>query len=159
MRTIDAMIGAFLIGLALLVVPGWLRPRPAIPSTTDTVVRPWLEAMRKGGDGFQYWIECDGPPRVAFYAVSAYEILDDSPFSGYKVRIHSSTRDGTPIVKVYEVLATSGGIYRVTAQGDDPDAHFKETLNRLREAVKASQEPTEAQKAVQARRAFLREAQ
>ncbi len=124
MRMIDVLIGAFVLGLAVLIVPGWFQPKTTVLSTTDIVVRPWLEAMRKGGDGFEYWIdgEPEGlPPRAAFYAVSDYEIVDDS-HGRYMVRIQSSTRAGTPIVKVYEVIATDEGIYRVTAQGDDPQA-------------------------------------
>jgi hypothetical protein len=119
MRVIDALTGVLLVGLAVLVVPPLFRPHPPQPNITDTVVRPWLEAMRKGGDGFEYWIE-GASPRVSFYAVSNYEIVDDS-HGRYMVRIHSSTRGGTPIVKVYEVVATLSGIYRVTAQGEDPE--------------------------------------
>lgn len=115
------IIGAFVVGLVALVV--WPRSTPAPLSTTDTVVRPWLEAMRKGGDGMEYWSKGEGlPPRVAFYAVTGYEIVDDSIPGRYMVRIHSSTRGGTPIVKVYEVIAADDGIFRVTAQGDDPYA-------------------------------------
>jgi hypothetical protein len=79
-------------------------------------VYSWLEALRKGGDGLEYWIKGEGmPPRVTFYAVTEYEIVDNS-HGCYKVRIHSSTSSGVPIVKVYEVLTSGNAIYRVTAQ-------------------------------------------
>lgn len=154
MRAIDAIIGAFLVGLAVLIVPGWFHPKPAIRSTTDTVVQPWLEAMRKGGDGFEYWGTTGSWPRVAFFAVSDYEIVDRS-HGTYKVRIHSSTRDGSPIVKIYEVLATNDGIHRVTAQGDDPNAEIHETIKRLQKAVEERQAPTEVQEAVRMRQLLM----
>lgn len=125
MRTI-ILTCLILIGIAAVANFPWPAPKQD-SRTVDKVIRPWLEAMRNGGDGFEYWRAGNSaglPPRVSFFAVTDYEILGRSS-GGYLVRIHSSTRGGSPIVAVYEVVATGSGLYRVTVQGEDPLAWAK----------------------------------
>jgi hypothetical protein len=128
--------GSMLLGIILWSL--WPSLTELLVTPKEPLVKQWLEAMRKGGDGFEYWTGAkqieqgytdEGlPPRVTFYAVSDYEILDNPDHGTWMVRIHSSTLAGIPVVRVYEVMVSSVGIYRVTAQGEDPHAWITEGL-------------------------------
>jgi hypothetical protein len=113
--------------VAILAGPSLLRgrrfdPRPADliarEAQTTNTVKAWLEAQRKGQEGFEYW-QKDAYKPFALYAVTSYEIVDAFSPSQCIVRVHSSIRSGQPIVRLYAVTVFDGKIAAVTGQGDE----------------------------------------
>lgn len=94
----------------------------------DTVVRQWLDDLCKGREGRQYWAHDASPVRL--YAVQSYEVLDMVPPDLFMVRIHSSTREGLPIVRNYQIGVRSGSIYGMAADGE-AEKTFEDVARKL----------------------------
>lgn len=91
----------------------------------EKVVRDWLESQRKGLDGSEYWAVAHNS--ITFFALESYEIVDhptakdfgDLDRMGYyTVRIHSSTRDGQPIVRLWGIKVSGKQIWDVKPHED-----------------------------------------
>ena len=72
----------------------------------DAGLTVWLDSQRKGETGYEYWAVSDKAARL--FAVESYEIVDKF-LSTYKVRIHSSTRCGIPVVCLWEIQMMHDG--------------------------------------------------
>jgi hypothetical protein len=114
------LICGSIIGVGTIAISH--RPSPSVQkpsaSENETVVRAWLESQRKGQKGTQHWASDWFVEPISLYAVSQYEIVDSNLDLTFTVRIHSSTRGGQPVVRLYEVFARGGKIMSIKAQGD-----------------------------------------
>ena len=94
-------------------------------SENKQVIQDWLNDLKTGGDGIQYW--ADTPKNlgwvVKLYAVRDWEILKEESIrigdSGFfqpqiKVRIDSSTQGGIQITKIWTIEILNGKIYRIS---------------------------------------------
>ncbi len=80
------------------------------PVSVSEAVTSWLDGLRKGKSASLGWVFGSEP--LQLYAVQSYEIVEQSKKSCV-VRIHSSTKGGQPIVRLYTV--TTRGIWIVSA--------------------------------------------
>jgi hypothetical protein len=120
MYTRLGLIGAGILGVLVFVVVTMQVGTGLGELESDKVVKAWLEDLCKGGDGRQGWSADSpwSPPQL--FAVQSYTVIAPCWPGPCLVRIHSSRQDGSPIVRLYEVLADRKGVYRVRAQGDKP---------------------------------------
>ena len=118
----NARVIAVFASAIVVVVLGFTAWPQSDESKASDVVKAWLDDLRKGNDTSPHWKESSPWPAPVFWSVASYEIVD-VPYPGrYLVRIHSSTREGMPRVRLYEVMCDGMKVYRVTAQGEDPNA-------------------------------------
>jgi len=128
---------AIVCGLLWFVCPRVWTPHPSEERKPQEGVKLLLEDFRKGGDGRQFWRADMGYKLPVFYAVESYEIVDVDVFGRHMVRILSATKDGAPLMRLYEIMADGNKVWRITAQGDDPH----EDVNRMvREAERLGRE-------------------
>jgi len=118
------LCGSILVAWTAYQSPKAPPPSPAMSALdaerveNDRTVRAWLESQRKGQKGVEHWGKDWWVHPISLYAVSTYEIVDAPYGVTYMVRIHSATRGGQPIVRLYEIFVKEGKIMSVTPQGD-----------------------------------------
>jgi len=88
------------------------QAKEEIHGKTDKILKEWLETQRKGQTGYEYWRDSSLVQKVRFYALQDYEIVDRCGLH-YTVRIHSSTKGGTPIVCLWKIEIINGEIWEV----------------------------------------------
>ena len=92
----------------------------------------WLESQRKGETGYEYW--CDDVTKVMLFALQSYEVVKRGMLA-YTVRIHSSTKGGTPIVCLWRIsINLDGKVYHVEEN--------EEYLKRRRRERKTTKDTT-----------------
>jgi len=108
MRLFAAIITTIVIGAG---AGTWALHGPQAPCVVDQ----WLADLRCGGEHARsYWEP--GVKPATLYAVQSYEIVGPNP-DGFWVRIHSSTYEGLPIVRLYAVCVRNQKIYAIIMQG------------------------------------------
>ncbi len=88
-------------------------------ASVDRAVYRWLDGVRKGRSASWNWYSREGVTPIPLYAVWDYEIVDRPAHDRRVVRIHCSTREGQPIVRLYNVVVRGIWIWSVEPQGDD----------------------------------------
>jgi hypothetical protein len=74
----------------------------------DETLKAWLDSQRKGNTGYDYWLDEPWVQKVHLFALQSYEIVDQSD-GDYTVRIHSSTKGGSPVVCLWKISITLHG--------------------------------------------------
>jgi len=93
--------------------------REAREKEYDDKVKGWLEAQRKGQEGWEFWDDAGkGWFGITLYGLSSYEIVDASKHGEQVVRVHHTTKGGTPIVSILTIsVSANKGIYNIKRQG------------------------------------------
>lgn len=117
--------------------PVTLPPTPPDPERVqnEKTVRAWLESQQKGQDGIKYWATDWFIRPIRLFAVSNYEIVDVPLSCTFMVRIHSATRGGQSVIRLYEVFVSEGKLHSVTSQDESERQH--EEMERRKSKSKA----------------------
>lgn len=87
---------ALLALLSLFFVTG--LSAPFVRSPTERLVTAWLNNLKAGGNGYEYWADTD--ERASLYSVRDYEILQ-STYTSVTARVDSSNAAGMQITKTW----------------------------------------------------------
>ncbi len=105
-RSFKWCIIAFLVPIGIVYVPSLLVPSDGTKSEAKVIVTDWLEAQRRGEDGFRYWHDKGFIKPSRLFSVRSWEIVNQqaTSFSAeFTVLIDSNTKIGTQITKTWKV--------------------------------------------------------
>jgi len=90
-------------------VSEWIKMAPI-----DQTLHAWLASQERGEDGLEYWAtEKSYVHPVMLYTVMDYKVVDDRSSVERVVRIHSTTKGGSPIVQLWRITILDGKITSV----------------------------------------------
>lgn len=96
------VIGILVCPWTLPIRDPWAAQTNRWTAESVAVVNQWLEALREGENGNQFWYGANYVTPVRLYAVTSWEIVR-SDIDTVWVRVDSSNASGTPIRKIWKI--------------------------------------------------------
>jgi len=95
-------------------VSEWIKMAPI-----DQTLHDWLASQERGEDGLEYWANKSYVHPVTLYTVMDYKVVDDRSSVERVVRIHSTTKGGSPIVQLWRICIIDRKITSVRLAQED----------------------------------------
>jgi len=91
-----------------------IRAREAAEKgAVDQLLQDWLTSQERGEDGLKFWANKSCVHPISLYTVMDYKVVDDRSSFERVVRIHSTTKGGSPIVQLWRITIFDGKINMV----------------------------------------------
>ncbi len=96
------VIGIFICPWTLPIRDPWAAQTNRWTAESVAVVNQWLEALREGENGNQFWYKANYVTPVRLHTVTSWETVR-SDIDTVWVRVDSSNASGTPIRKIWKI--------------------------------------------------------